>query len=272
MIGAAAFAIYISATVAQPGFEFFEAGSGGGPFDVMVHRGRKDLAPENTAPAIEACVERGYGWIEIDVRLTRDGQHVVFHDSEVDGKSDGHGAIADLTMDEIKAFDAGSYFSEDYAGERILSLPECFRLCKGRINIYLDCKHVSPALLVREILEESMENQVVVFDDLDVLSEIKSLSRGNVPIMPKWHPEFGIDDWVTRVQPSAVEINAEEVTREICKRFRDLGIIVQAKVLGKNDRPEVWRKMLECGVVWFQTDRPDEVIDECTSAISDSQL
>jgi len=112
-----------------------------------------------------------------------------------------------------------------------------------------------------------MERQVVVFDDPDVLAEVQRLSEGTIPIMPKWHPEFGIDPWVARLQPAAVEINADEVTEERCRHFQGLGIVVQAKVLGDDDRPDVWRRMLEAGVQWFQTDRPDELIAACVDSI-----
>ena len=256
------------AGLAQPSFEFFQTNTPERPFAVMVHRGRMDLAPENTAPAIEACIERGYEWVEIDVRLTRDGKHVVFHDGMVDGKTDGQGAVSALTLDEIKKLDAGSKFSADFAGERVLTFSELLRLAKERINIYVDCKDIDPKLLVTEILDAGMECQVAVFDDPDVLVEVNRLSDNRIPIMPKWHPEFGIQPWVDGLQPAAVEINADEVTEEICRQFRELGVVVQAKVLGDDDRPDVWRRMLDAGVQWFQTDRPDDVIAECTAAIT----
>lgn len=249
---------------AQPSFDFYKTDTPDRPLAVMVHRGRMDLAPENTAPAIEACIERGYEWVEIDVRLTKDHHHVVFHNGEVDGKTDGTGAVSDLTLEEIKKLDAGIKFSDAFKGERILTFPELLQLAKRRINIYIDCKDVDPELLVTEIRDARMERQVVVFDDPHVLAEVKLLSEGKIPIMPKWHPEFGIEPWVARLQPAAVEINADEVTQERCHRFQNLGVVVQAKVLGDDDRPEVWRRMLDAGVQWFQTDRPDALIEACS--------
>jgi glycerophosphoryl diester phosphodiesterase len=254
--------------IAQPSFDFFKPTTPERPYAVMVHRGRMDLAPENTAPAIEACIERGYEWVEIDVRRTRDGQHVVFHDSTVDDKTDGRGLVSELTLEEIKKLDAGSAFSAEFAGERILTFAELLQLAKNRINVYVDCKDIDPNLLVTEILDAGMERQVVVFDDLDVLAELTRISERRIPIMPKWRPEFGIEAWVGGVMPAAVEINADEVTEDVCRRFRGLGVIVQAKVLDDDDRPDVWRRMLDLGVQWFQTDRPDELIAECSGALA----
>lgn len=261
---------FVSVGYAAPVFEFFKPDTPQRPFAVMVHRGRMDLAPENTAPAIEACIAHGYEWLEIDVRLTEDGHHVVFHDAHVDEKTNGSGAVSELTLSEIKSLDAGSAFSKEFAGVKILTFAELLHLTKGKINVYVDCKDVNPDRLVSEILSANMANQVVVFDDLDVLTRVRQLSGNRIPIMPKWHPEFGIDDWVHRVKPAAVEINAEEVTPEVCRRFHALGVVVQAKVLDANDRPEVWRRMLTAGVQWFQTDRPDELIAECVAVPTSS--
>lgn len=260
----------LSTGYAAPAFEFFKTVPVERPFAVMVHRGRMDLAPENTAPAIEACIARGYEWVEIDVRLTKDGHHVVFHDSRVDGKTNGSGAVSELPRDTITSLDAGSFFGPEFAGATILTFGELLQLAKGRINVYVDCKDVDPERLVAEILDAGMARQVVVFDDLNVLAIIRDLSNGRIPIMPKWHPEFGIDEWVQHVQPAAVEINAEEVSADTCQRFQALGVIVQAKVLDENDRPEIWRRMLAAGVQWFQTDRPDELIRECSAALGTS--
>jgi glycerophosphoryl diester phosphodiesterase len=254
--------------VTQPAFDFFKTDTPERPFAVMAHRGRMDLAPENTVPAIQACIDQGYEWVEIDVRLTRDGRHIVFHDSSVDGKTDGHGAVSELTLDEIKRLDAGIRFSDRFAGEKILTFAELLQLGKGRINVYVDCKDIDPGLLTREILDAGMERQVVVFDELEVLAEVTRYSEGKVPIMPKWHPEFGIEQWVNRVKPAAVEIDAEDITKEICQQFQNLGVVVQAKVLNENDRPEVWRRLLGYGVEWFQTDRPDDLIAECSLALT----
>lgn len=250
------------------GAEFFEPVQPPRPFQVMVHRGAAMQAPENTAPAIERCIEEGFEWAEVDVRLTRDGKHVIFHDAEVNGKTNGTGKIKDMTLEQVKALDAGSWFSAKYAGQHILTLSECLNLAKGRINLYLDCKDVNPALLVDEVLAAGMEKQVAVFDELETLAKVRELSQGRVPIMPKWHPDFGTEDWVSKWHPDAVEINAAEVTPEICEAFHKLGVKVQAKVLDEEDRPAVWQRMKAAGVDWFQTDLGEEVIMHLSWAIA----
>lgn len=240
--------------------EFFQPLQPPRPFQVMVHRGAMLQAPENTAPALERCIEEGFEWAEVDVRLTRDGKHVLFHDDRVDGKTSGIGAVNELTLAELKALDAGSWFSARFANQRLLTLGECLSLCRGRLNLYLDCKDINPELLADEVLAAGMESQVVVFDAPEKLAQVRERSKGRVPIMPKWHPEFGTEDWVNQWRPDAVEINADEVTRDVCDTFHARGIKVQAKVLDEADRPEVWERMRGAGVDWLQTDLAEEVI------------
>ena len=101
----------------------------------MAHRGAAGLAPENTARALEASIADTVEWAEVDVRLTRDGHHVLFHDDELGGKTDATGRVRDRTLAEVRAADAGSKFAPRFAGERILTLEEGLRLARGRINL-----------------------------------------------------------------------------------------------------------------------------------------
>ncbi|MDW8026682.1 MAG: glycerophosphodiester phosphodiesterase family protein, partial [Armatimonadota bacterium] len=87
-------------------FEFFQFRPLSRPFQIIAHRGMKGLAPENTKPAIEKAIEFGIEWVEVDVRLTRDGQHVIIHDSHLDRVTNGKGLVEEITLAEIKALDA----------------------------------------------------------------------------------------------------------------------------------------------------------------------
>ncbi|MBL4850336.1 MAG: glycerophosphodiester phosphodiesterase [Planctomycetes bacterium] len=93
--------------------DLLEAIEPGGPCYRTGHRGARGLAPENTLPAFEAAAEVGVDALEFDVHRTRDGQMVVIHDDTVDRTSDGKGAVAELTLAELRTFDAGYWFTRD---------------------------------------------------------------------------------------------------------------------------------------------------------------
>src|SRR5262249_40243977 len=150
------------------------------------------LAPENTARALEVSIADTVEWAEVDVRRTRDGHHVLFHDDALDGKTDAAGRVRDRTLAEVRSADAGSKFSRRFAGERILPLEEGRRLARGRINLYLDCKDVDPALLAREVLAEKMGRQVVVYASPEVLRAVRDIAGEDIGLMTKWRPSFGV--------------------------------------------------------------------------------
>ena len=234
-----------------PFYDFFQPLTPPREYQTIVHRGMMYQAPENTRPAIERAIEDGIEWVEVDVRLTKDGKHVLFHDSEVDGKTNGRGVVKDLTFAEIKSLDAGSVFAPRYAGEKILSLTECLLLAKGRINLYLDCKEIDPDLLAREVLDAGMEKQVAVFAGPEILREVSNSLRGACSGHAQVEGGGELKDLLDVLHPAAVEVDADKVTAALCQQLHDQGVKVQVKVLGDWDNPVWWEKCLGrwCGLV-----------------------
>ena len=88
------------------------------------HRGDNYCAPENTLPAFELAIAKGAHQIEFDLRVTRDGQLILMHDETVDRTTSGTGRTVDLTFDELRRLDAGSYKSPEYAGTPVPTFRE----------------------------------------------------------------------------------------------------------------------------------------------------
>ncbi|BBM18770.1 MULTISPECIES: glycerophosphodiester phosphodiesterase [Enterococcus] len=95
---------------------------------IIAHRGSAGTHPENTLPAFMEAVRTGADGIELDVHLTADQQLVVIHDESVDRTTDGKGLIRELTLEEIKELDAGSWFDEKYQATKISTLQEVLNL------------------------------------------------------------------------------------------------------------------------------------------------
>jgi glycerophosphoryl diester phosphodiesterase len=74
---------------------------------VTGHRGAMGSEPENTLRSFHRAVREGCDEIELDLRVTADGRLVVLHDATVDRTTNGSGAVAELTLDEVRALDAG---------------------------------------------------------------------------------------------------------------------------------------------------------------------
>lgn len=106
----------------------------------VAHRGASSYAPENTFAAYDKALALGVNHVEIDVQLTRDDHIVVIHDDTVDRTTNAKGRVAVFTLAELRAMDAGSWFSAEYAGERIRSLGETLEHYKGRLHFHIEIK------------------------------------------------------------------------------------------------------------------------------------
>ncbi|MFC1525798.1 glycerophosphodiester phosphodiesterase [Candidatus Latescibacterota bacterium] len=105
---------------------------------ICAHRGLDDSAPENTLAAFVAALEREMA-IEFDIQVTADRQLVVVHDGTVDRTTDGSGQISQLSLADVKALDAGSWFGPHFAGEGVPTFDEVLEL----VSRY---RHVSPSI------------------------------------------------------------------------------------------------------------------------------
>lgn len=107
---------------------------------VQGHRGFSAIAPENTLPAFKKAVEVGADGIECDIHLTKDGRYVVCHDSRIDRTSNGSGEISEMSLDELKQYDFGAKFSEEYRGTPIPTLEEMLEVVKPLEVINIEIK------------------------------------------------------------------------------------------------------------------------------------
>ena len=120
---------------------------------VIAHRGASVYAPENTIAAFRQAAEFGADAVELDAKLTSDGQVVVHHDRTLDRTTTGTGPLKARTLEELQHLDAGSHFSLSYAGERIPTLTEVFRAVADRLLINIELSnYASPFDLLPEIV------------------------------------------------------------------------------------------------------------------------
>ena len=104
---------------------------------VLGHRGICARFPENTLISFEAAIYLGVDLIEFDVNLTRDGELVVIHDNSIDRTSDHTGLTRDYTLAELKTFDFGVRFSENFKGTKIPTLREVLELVNSKSDTLL---------------------------------------------------------------------------------------------------------------------------------------
>lgn len=94
---------------------------------IIAHRGASAHAPENTLAAFKAALQQNADAIELDAKLTADGQVVVIHDQSVDRTTPNTGRVDELRLSELRKLDAGSHFDIAFQGEGIPTLEEVFK-------------------------------------------------------------------------------------------------------------------------------------------------
>ena len=147
--------------------------------EVIGHRGDGVNSPENTLAAFKAI--RGVATIaELDVHETKDGVLVLMHDATVDRTTDGTGLVSEMTVEELKLLDAGSWRGAQFAGERIPTLREAVEdLVANGITPLIERKAGRAELFVETLA--GMEDKVLVqsfdWDFLTVLHEANALLK-----------------------------------------------------------------------------------------------
>ncbi|MFA5517790.1 MAG: glycerophosphodiester phosphodiesterase family protein [Spirochaetota bacterium] len=109
-------------------------------FTIIAHRGASAYYPENTLVSFEAAIQLGAEMVELDVRLSRDGEVVVFHDDTLSRCTDGRGKTAACTLVELKRLDAGIRFGTRFKDTRIPTLEEVLSLCHGSVAVNIEIK------------------------------------------------------------------------------------------------------------------------------------
>lgn len=135
----------------------------------MAHRGWSGRSPENTLAAIQLAVDEPFiSAIEIDVQLSKDGIPVVIHDFTVNRTTNGKGFVKDFTLKQLRELDAGSWFSANFAGEKIPTLEEVLQTAKGKTSINIELKVAGNLYrgledkVIETIKTFNMENDVMI--------------------------------------------------------------------------------------------------------------
>jgi glycerophosphoryl diester phosphodiesterase len=157
---------------------------GDGPH-VSAHRGFSARTPENTLVSLEEAWRAGATMAEIDVHLTGDGHVVLMHDHTVDRTTTGRGFVKDLTLQEIQALDAGTWFGSEFQGERVPTLRETLEWARGRLILLVELKNYpfrDLPLVDRtlDVVDEMRAEESVVLAGFDhpVLRDIKRRRPG----------------------------------------------------------------------------------------------
>jgi glycerophosphoryl diester phosphodiesterase len=232
---------------------------------VVARCGDVQTAPENTLPAFEQAIAKGAYAIELDIHLTRDGELVVHHDFYLGRTNNGSGYIGDLTLAELKALDAGSWFGAEFAGTKIPTLGEVLALGQGKIRFEMDMKGSSLAFLERlieEVTRFELADQVELTSaHIPLLFHVKRIDprlRTGMFFypLPEWmKPALGqkhVLDWMALSNAQVAHVHPSLLEEELVARLWEDGFLVHGSNLNTEQDIE---KGVALGIDQFSTDR-----------------
>jgi len=269
---------------------------------VVAHRGAGDLAPENCLSSLELTWAMG-GIPEVDVRTTKDGHIMMFHDGNFkrvlpdapeEVRSQG---VESLTYDEVRALDIGSFRGEQFKGEKVVSIEEIVEALKrdARRQIVIDVKKVDFEQLAKATFEVRFQitltsgNEADLarwadicgdyydatlwmglgsYTDQDVEKRFEKLRAENFKGVKRLQIHIAKDaDGNLRPTPACIRARADEC--------RARGIEFQTMPWRTKECPKAeqdidfYKQLIEAGSMGFGTDRPDcafQAIDEFYAA------
>ncbi len=153
--------------------------------EVIAHRGSSLYAPENTLASIDLAITDGADAIEFDVRLTKDGIPILLHDETIKRTTMDTSSIKvkDLTLEEVKLLDAGSWFSDEYSAEPIPTLEEALILIDHRTHIFVELKVNSTEL------EQKVVELIETYEMMD-LTTFLSTNRTQLGHIKQINPDY----------------------------------------------------------------------------------
>lgn len=232
---------------------------------IIGHRGACGHAPENTLASFELAAKLGATWIELDVKETKDGVLIIMHDDTLDRTSNGKGAVANAPLKHIQTLDAGSWYSEKFAKEKIPTLEESVTLFSHfNLGVNLEIKpcpnkETSTAVAVANFIKEKWPSNIPK-------PLISSFSMESLLIAKNENPDLIIgalfegllpDNWedlAKKVQAFSIHLDDEIVTPEMISQIKNKGYSVLVYTVNSKKRAE---ELFQMGVTSIFTNYPE---------------
>ena len=230
---------------------------------IIGHRGFRARYPENTMSSFEAAAAAGAGMIELDVHLTRDRRLAVIHDETLSRTTSGEGNVADCTMDQLKSLDAGTWFTPEFADEKIPELGEVLAWACTRLMVNIEIKSDPKAAAValetgRQVLAaieqtKTMAGCIVSSFNTDILTDLRNRSKDLAIGVLTYKQTAEALPVCSRIRASAWHPHYRYFSREELDRAHGAGLKVLPYTV--NSEAEM-AYLLKMGVDGFFTDDP----------------
>jgi glycerophosphoryl diester phosphodiesterase len=223
---------------------------------VTAHRGHSRAAPENTLSSVRRAIASGADYAEVEVQSTADGVIVLLHDRDLKRVAGVSWRLDELSYNEVRKLDVGSWFDPAFAGEPVPTLAEVINLARGRIKLNLELKFFGldrrlAAQVARLVREQEFESDCLVTSlDYDALLEVK---RNNPRLRTGLIVAHSLGD-VSRLEVEVLSIRWDWLTDDLLRAAYRRG--QEVHVWTVND-PSQMARLTKRGVDNIITSDPD---------------
>ncbi|HUK57092.1 MAG TPA: glycerophosphodiester phosphodiesterase family protein [Nitrospiria bacterium] len=233
---------------------------------IIAHRGASGRAPENTMAAFRLAVEQGADWIELDVHQTADGRLVVLHDFSLQRTAGDPRAVRELSLEEIRKLDVGSWRDRSRRAERVPTLDEVLAFAAGRVGLMIELKRGSPFYpeieqrLIDTIARHRARNRVTISSfDLAGLKTLRELDP-EIPLglLTRKTKPGDILDEAGSLNVRSIHISTHRLSKNILTRAHSNRFPVYVYTV---NRPSLMKRCLSMGADGLFTNYPDRLRD-----------
>lgn len=233
---------------------------------IYAHRGSSGTHPENTLAAFQASAKLPIEGTEIDVHLTKDGEIVVIHDEKVNRTTNGKGYVKDMTLAELKKLDCGSWFSEEWSGERIPTLDEVFEVLqdtKQVLNIELKTDVFPYESLIDKVLalaeKRGFTDRILIssfnHEDIQTISRKKTVESAILTL------DIYVDvfEYAKAVGTNRIHLSLPAAFRRMAADALGKGATVCVYTINNADYAE---QLKQKGIYGIFTDYPEKMLEK----------
>lgn len=210
---------------------------------IIGHRGAGDLGPENTLQALRKGIECA-DFVEVDLRLTKDGIPVAIHDASLDRTTDGAGPVKSYTIEELKRLDAGE-------GESIPALYEVLKLIRDSgSGLVAEIKEPGTEAIIVSVLMDQMPGRLILTSAYpDSVAMAKRLLPG---VQAGLIYSERSDDLIKTAHQSRADViflRLDQASHEVVEQIKEAGLLAIVWALGTQDSVQRATKLDVDGIV-----------------------
>lgn len=248
----------------------------------IAHRGASGYTPEHTLLSYETSLNMNADYIEIDLQMTKDGSLIALHDSNVARTTNGRGEVDNLTLEEIKILDAGSWFNienpdladDEFNNLKVVTLDEIINYFGMDVNYYIETKNPEESPnMVKELISILNKHNLIGPDIPEGKVIIQSFSESSLLEVFELEPSIPLiqlisyqskatinKKYLNKVKKYAVGIgpNFQYIDEQYVKQVRGAGLLIHPYTVNEIEDME---RLIKWGVTGMFTDYPDRLDD-----------